>query len=44
LNARDCFLLIVYSVLAAMIAAGYPVLRLAKVSPSALLKQARDAT
>jgi len=42
-DPRDWVLLIAYSLLAALVAAAYPVLRLARVSPSALLKQAVDA-
>lgn len=42
-NPRDWALLIAYSVLAALAAAAYPALRLARVSPSELLKQAVDA-
>jgi putative ABC transport system permease protein len=42
-DPRDWVLLIAYSVLAALVAAAYPALRLARVSPSNLLKQAVDA-
>ncbi len=42
-DPRDWVLLLAYSVLAALVAAAYPTLRLARVSPSNLLKQATDA-